>query len=589
MSLTKATYSMIRGAPVNPTSFGAVGDGVADDSDSLILAITEADGKTLDFGGQTYKITKAVNATVSNGIELQNGKIICDYDSQGDLGVGIATSGDVKISNLTVDGQNTVAKIFRISSEGSGVSVQVDNFTGKNALQTADTGLAACLYMTGSTGTFDVVQVTNSKFTNADSTGGSQVGRGLMVEDAAKTLVNNCHFEDIGPYQDGDGVYVANPVGDNEFLISNCSFLNCQKRSIKSQVQNTVVSNIIAKRTSAFTAAAGQSEIDLQRSGIIDGVTFYYDDGCAPSFMLSAWVTTDEDQIAVRNITVEMEDPADIVQFMYFFQAQGIYAKNSVFENISGNCVLDSLIYTRGDGFDTNPGSFSEFLFQNIILRDIYFPNGFNPSPSVDATSGQFETGLFRATRSAIAYIQVSFSAYNVHIGTDDTVQTAYLDTQGGSLVYLQVKLNEWTNCKGFDTTSYDGTGTGTFNSTYVYERTPELTGFYSRRFQVNSDSTFSQSFTIPNEGGCKVSVIYGGLNTPATDLYTEGFIVRGGDYTAYYESVSGIKSATESGSIAISVTGSDANFTVSKTAGTLSSGGGLQIIVVGNRDVVEI
>ena len=42
MSLTKTTYSMIDGAAVNVFDYGAVGDGVADDTAAINAAITYA-------------------------------------------------------------------------------------------------------------------------------------------------------------------------------------------------------------------------------------------------------------------------------------------------------------------------------------------------------------------------------------------------------------------------------------------------------------------------------------------------------------------------------------------------------------------
>ena len=39
MSLTKVSYSMIRGAAVNVLDFGAIGDGVTDDTSAIQAAI----------------------------------------------------------------------------------------------------------------------------------------------------------------------------------------------------------------------------------------------------------------------------------------------------------------------------------------------------------------------------------------------------------------------------------------------------------------------------------------------------------------------------------------------------------------------
>jgi len=62
MALTKVTYSMIQGAPLNVLDFGAVGDGVANDRNAIQAAVTALSvGQTLILpSGYTFKV---VNAT----------------------------------------------------------------------------------------------------------------------------------------------------------------------------------------------------------------------------------------------------------------------------------------------------------------------------------------------------------------------------------------------------------------------------------------------------------------------------------------------------------------------------------------------
>lgn len=55
MSLTKASYSMITGAPVNVLDFGAVGDGVIDDTAAFNAAM--ASGENIYIPSGTYKIS----------------------------------------------------------------------------------------------------------------------------------------------------------------------------------------------------------------------------------------------------------------------------------------------------------------------------------------------------------------------------------------------------------------------------------------------------------------------------------------------------------------------------------------------------
>jgi hypothetical protein len=56
MSLTKVSYSMITGAPVNVLDYGAVGDGVADDTAAIQLALNAAAGRELMFPAGTYLV-----------------------------------------------------------------------------------------------------------------------------------------------------------------------------------------------------------------------------------------------------------------------------------------------------------------------------------------------------------------------------------------------------------------------------------------------------------------------------------------------------------------------------------------------------
>lgn len=65
MALTKVTYSMINGAPVNVLDFGAVGDGVTDDTDAIQNAINT--GQNLYFPSGEY----LCNVTISEFFEWQ--------------------------------------------------------------------------------------------------------------------------------------------------------------------------------------------------------------------------------------------------------------------------------------------------------------------------------------------------------------------------------------------------------------------------------------------------------------------------------------------------------------------------------------
>lgn len=60
MALTKAHNRMIDSAAINAKDFGAVGDGVADDTAAIVLAVAAAQGKVLHLPAGTYKVSQPI-------------------------------------------------------------------------------------------------------------------------------------------------------------------------------------------------------------------------------------------------------------------------------------------------------------------------------------------------------------------------------------------------------------------------------------------------------------------------------------------------------------------------------------------------
>lgn len=108
MSLTKATYSMILGAPANVLDYGAVGDGVANDTAAIQAALNT--GNSVDFVcGQTYKVTAALRPTANGQIINLNGANITfvgdfnGFDITGGLRNITICNGEIEAEDM-VDG-----------------------------------------------------------------------------------------------------------------------------------------------------------------------------------------------------------------------------------------------------------------------------------------------------------------------------------------------------------------------------------------------------------------------------------------------------------------------------------------------------
>ena len=113
MALTKASYSMITGAPVNARDFGAVGDGVTDDTAALQAAMDAVSGTGMVLvippSTSFYKVTnslypKSFTTIIGYGAELRNttANVFVMIWALGQPGVANYLT-DISVYGLTVD------------------------------------------------------------------------------------------------------------------------------------------------------------------------------------------------------------------------------------------------------------------------------------------------------------------------------------------------------------------------------------------------------------------------------------------------------------------------------------------------------
>lgn len=122
MSLTKVSYSMIQGAPFNVKDYGAVGDGVTNDTVAIQAAINAAgvSGGTVFFPSGTYLIARNVGTNDHWGIKVPFSNVnLVGQDTYFQrfnpnistyalayplLFLGAPDSNSTPVSNITVDG-----------------------------------------------------------------------------------------------------------------------------------------------------------------------------------------------------------------------------------------------------------------------------------------------------------------------------------------------------------------------------------------------------------------------------------------------------------------------------------------------------
>lgn len=108
MSLTKVSYSMVEGAPLNVMDFGAIGNGVADDTAAVQAAINA--GRSIYIPAGEYVVTTIFvpyDRTITGA--GRTATFITSVSNQPIVNLGAPSSAKTQMSNLTIQGSDNPA------------------------------------------------------------------------------------------------------------------------------------------------------------------------------------------------------------------------------------------------------------------------------------------------------------------------------------------------------------------------------------------------------------------------------------------------------------------------------------------------
>jgi len=300
--------------------FGAVGDGVTDDTAAISAAITAAMGKTLFFPAGTYSINQTGTTQIAKTL---TGKLTI-YGDEATIRANPATQVNqmiyltcaafsVEISGLIFDANSKSQSILRIDNNtgtagASNTIVKLNNCEFRNCLAVvAGVGGNKGSFGAYIAGGYEFVSVTDciiEDLTREPSSNvpGSNGTQGLVITEQSglypqASNVSGCLFSNITNQettgnsfnQDTDGLVIfgglvtGTTYRGTSATVTNNTFVNCKGRALKIQNDETIVSNNsfrfnikpCASANTALASFGGIANFQVQAGTITNNVWHY--------------------------------------------------------------------------------------------------------------------------------------------------------------------------------------------------------------------------------------------------------------------------------------------------------------------------
>ncbi|CAM0019658.1 tail spike protein [Vibrio phage D148] len=270
MALTKVTNRMTDGAAVNVRDFGAVGDGVTDDTAAIQAAVDYCVSNSLPLEVPSIsRITNTIDVDGTINIEGMgyNTGFFVDGTSSGDAAFRVKGSNS-SLRNFRLYGNAAAGLKIQGSSNALVTDMLLENLYFHSTSSTAQLNQVVWIW------TASQVAVQNCSF---ESTGYGVISQyGYQADDV---IVNGCTFSNM--YGDAVEANSGGPVVSNRWTISNCNYsgnADFPDTSAENRFVGTASVQDVVITGNTVVNAGGDSVVHIEANGegkcIISNNTF---------------------------------------------------------------------------------------------------------------------------------------------------------------------------------------------------------------------------------------------------------------------------------------------------------------------------